>query len=55
MLTLWFGQMGSMVMFFLFTQFADVAISFVSMALHFPRRENLLTASYKDPSYGAKF
>ena len=30
-----------------------LAVSFVGMALHFPRRENLLAASYKDPSYGA--
>lgn len=32
-----------------------LAISLVSMALHFPRRGNLLAASYKDPSYGARF
>ena len=32
-----------------------LAIGFVSMALHFPRRENLLAASYKDPSYLARF
>lgn len=30
-----------------------LAISFVSMAFHFPRRTNLLAASYKDPSFGA--
>ena len=32
-----------------------LAISFVGMALHFPRRGNLLAASYKDPSFGARF
>lgn len=32
-----------------------LTISFVSMALHFPRRGNLLAASYKDSSYGARF
>lgn len=30
-----------------------LAVSFLGMALHFPRRANLLAASYKDPSYGA--
>jgi hypothetical protein len=30
-----------------------LAISFVSMALHFPRRASLLAASYKDPRFGA--
>lgn len=30
-----------------------LAISALSMALHFPRRENLLAASYKDPSFGS--
>lgn len=30
-------------------------LGFVTMALHFPRRGNLLAASYKDPSYGARF
>ena len=29
-----------------------LAISLVSMALHFPRKANLLAASYKDPSFG---
>ena len=29
-----------------------LAISFLSMALHFPRKANLLAASYKDPSFG---
>jgi dipeptide/tripeptide permease len=29
------------------------AISIVTMALHFPRKANLLDASYKDPSFGA--
>lgn len=32
---------------------ALLAISFVSMALHFPRKANLLAASYKDPTFGA--
>lgn len=30
-----------------------LAISFFSMALHFPRRSNLLAASSKDPRFGA--
>jgi hypothetical protein len=30
-----------------------LGISFFSMALHFPRRRNLLAASYKDPTFGA--
>ncbi len=29
-------------------------IAFAGMALHFPRRDFLLAASYKDPSFGAK-
>ena len=32
---------------------ALLAVSFLGMALHFPRRGNLLAASYKDSSYGA--
>lgn len=27
-------------------------VSFVAMALHFPRKSHLLAASYKDPSFG---
>ena len=30
-----------------------LAVSFLGMALHFPRRANLLAASPTDPSYGA--
>lgn len=29
-------------------------ISFLAMALHFPRKANLLAASYKDPRFGAQ-
>ena len=29
-----------------------LAVSLISMAMHFPRRVNLLAASYKDPSFG---
>ena len=30
-----------------------LAISALAMAFHFPRRSNLLAASYKDPSFGS--
>lgn len=30
-----------------------LALSAITMALHFPRREHLLAASYKDPSFGS--
>lgn len=32
-----------------------ILIGFITMALHFPRKVNLLAASYKDPSFGASY